>query len=479
MGVFSIFKSLISGISVLILILGTIPVDALSQKAFKLQKVSEQLIDFEIFSHTLLNNHVGLYRYNDSIQINRKLNLLQNELQTPRSLIDLYGLYSRFISDIGCGHTIITHKKLFKNYLYGFQVNLPFESYFVNKKLFVKNDFNDGNIHLSKYDQIISIDGQAVSDLLKELYEYLPSDGKNETFKDKMLNRAFNQFLFLHTGQQEKYSIAHINHAGDTLISEIFTVEPTKDKLFSFIQRDNEYNVEFQKKYFPHRSIAILTLPSPLPNDADYREAIDEFFLLLDHYEIKNLIIDLRNNLGGLPQTYLASYLTDTSYVYVRNNIKYEGRPLYSDYIKDRLNYNHFSLKFFNFFTHKSEGASLEIEPRANPFQGRSFVLQNGMTFSAASNLSSNLKEKSGTIILGDESGGGYSSCNSGNMVLELPYSKFRININPIYFDNLPNNEYDLDGVTPHIYLPEDEKWDNETDVQMNVLMRMIEELEK
>ncbi len=455
------------------------PTQIFSQKAFKFQKVSEQLVDFEIFAHTLLNNHIGLYRYNDSIEISRKLGILQQELNTSRTLIDLYGLYSRFISDIGCGHTIITHKKLFKSYLKDAQVILPFESYLVNKKLFVKKDYFDGDVHLSKYDQIIAIDGQPVSELLKELYEFLPSDGKNETFKAKMLNRSFSQFLLLYKGSQEKYSIAYINNEGDSLITEVFTTAQQKQKIFKFFDRNNEYEIQLQKKYFPKRSIAIFRPPSPLPNDADYREAIDDFFNLIDYYKIKNLIIDLRNNLGGLPQTYLASYLTDSSYVYVKNSIKYEGTLLYGDYIKDKLNYNYFSLKFFNFFNQKSEGTELKVEPKEHSFKGRSFVLQNGLTFSAASNFSSNLKEKSGAIILGDESGGGYKSCNSGNMVLELPYSKFRININPIYFDNLPNSAYDLDGVTPHIYLPEDEKWDNETDVQLNTIIRMIEQLEE
>lgn len=473
-------KSILRSISVILLLIGITSVGAFSQKAFKLQKVSEQLVDFEIFAYTLLNNHVGLYRYNDSIEIDRKLSKLQQELTVPHSLMELYGLYSRFLSDIGCGHTIIRHKKLFNKYLNDSKVFLPFEIYIANQKLFVKNEFSDGINHLPKYAQIIAVDGLPVTELLRELYEFLPSDGNNETFKAKLLNRFFNQYLLLYRGQQDSYLITYKDSEGSPITCEIQTVSPPKQKFVLFKDKSDEYNIELQKRYFPNRSIAVFTPPSPLPNDVEYREMLDDFFDLLDQYKIKNLIIDLRNNLGGLPQTYIASYLSDTSYVYVRNSIKYEGKPLYSDYIKDKLNYNFFSLKFFNFFNQlQGGGTDLKIEPRKNHFKGRSFVLQNGMTFSAASNLASNLKEKSGTIILGEESGGGYKSCNSGNLVLELPYSKFRININPVYFDNLPNKVYELDGVTPHIYLPEDERWDNDHDVQMNILMKMIGELEK
>src|SRR5690606_9625684 len=113
----------------------------------------------------------------------------------------------------------------------------------------------------------------------------------------------------------------------------------------------NEFEFDFQKdltQYLPDQDIAILTPPMPLPRDRNYIYRLREFFSVLNEFEIGNLIIDLRNNLGGLSQDPLASFLADSNYVYVENSMKGTGTPSYKEYIKGKLSLNFFTVKMFS-----------------------------------------------------------------------------------------------------------------------------------
>jgi C-terminal processing protease CtpA/Prc len=73
--------------------------------------------------------------------------------------------------------------------------------------------------------------------------------------------------------------------------------------------------------------------------------------------------------------------------------------------------------------------------PKPNRFDGKLYVLTNGGSFSASCILSSNLKNSSRAVFVGEETGGTYNGTVAGTMpLLELPNSKllFRIGLQDI-----------------------------------------------
>lgn len=449
---------------------------AIAQKAYKKLSPAKQLYDFSIFKTALLESHIGIYNYNDSIEFERKLEQMEDKLTESLTLLDLYVLYAKIIAEIQCGHTTIHHKKLFYSYSHHLNIYLPFDIYPVNNKVLVKQSFSSDKNHPEEYDRILAIDHQPIASLLEELFQYIPSDGNNKTFKLETLKRDFNKLLFLHKGVKKSYNVTFINRFNDTITSDIKTVSPPKKpdkKLYDFTSNSELIH------FLPDQNIAILTPPVPLPRNRYYIAQLQEFFTTIIDYNIENLILDLRNNLGGMSQDPLASFLADSNYVYVENSIKGTGSPSYKEYIKGKFSADFLTLRMFSLMSSTgNQGQNLiHVTAKERKYKGRVFVLTNGLTFSAASNLASNLKEKSGAIIVGKETGGGYRYCNSGNIVLQLPYSKFRITINPVKFDNLPHHLYDNDGVTPHVEIPEDEKFDREEDLQLLFLIEMIQKL--
>jgi len=71
-------------------------------------------------------------------------------------------------------------------------------------------------------------------------------------------------------------------------------------------------------------------------------------------------------------------------------------------------------------------------QPKDNVFTGKLYVLMNGISFSSAADLVSNLKKTTDAIFIGEEAGGTYEGPTGGdNIVVQLPNSKIMIRIPP------------------------------------------------
>ena len=96
------------------------------------------------------------------------------------------------------------------------------------------------------------------------------------------------------------------------------------------------------------------------------------------------------------------------------------------------------------------------------------------MTFSAASNLTSTLKEHSNAITIGEETGGSYLKCSSGGLLLKLPNSKLKLRVNPIRFENNVKIKETKGGVVPDYVIKPDMIWDSKNDVQLKFALELI-----
>ena len=88
----------------LLLILSVVSISnaAISQEN-ALKKIKNQQEDFKIFKITLMECHAGLYDYNDTSEIIGLFNELEGQLTSQVfSQIELFGLYTRFITKLNC-----------------------------------------------------------------------------------------------------------------------------------------------------------------------------------------------------------------------------------------------------------------------------------------------------------------------------------------------------------------------------------------
>lgn len=440
--------------------------------------VDQQLKDFSIFKNALLTNSAGLYYYSTEKEVENRFDSLEKVLKTPKSEIELFQLYSKFVASIRCGHSVVWSKKMTDEYLKSSN-RLPFTIYYSNQKLFLAYEYKDSLITLPKYTEIVSLNNRKPIELANEISTYLSSDGFNQTLKNEKLKYQFMYLYYCFIEQADSFLVRYISEKKDTVsfnfkgsVSRIKQTHKSKS-VFNFKRKNINYSIDILQK------TAYLKLPYPLPNSLIYKFRLNRFFKMIDNSLTQNLILDLRGNGGGIMQKYMAGFLTDSSYKY--ETTMYMGKEKPNEYYKFKFNSQRISVAITRFlYTHFAKYNQIQyVSPHKNRFSGKLYVLTNGFTFSAAANLATNLKHYSNAILVGEETGGSYLLCSSGNLVLELPNSKLRMTINPLKFVNSVALQEHKGGVLPTFEVKPSDFWDDKNDIQLNFVKDLIKSSQK
>lgn len=435
-----------------------------SQESNNNTLIREQREDFDIFKATFKECHIGLYNYNDTASINVLFQKLENRI-SERVLTqnELFANYSHFISTIKCIHTQIGHKD-FDKMIRGYdKLNVLF--YYCDNQLFSRNNFSSENFKLDENDELLEINDEPIFKIKESLLNLISSDGNNITFKEKIFrNNFFSFYAFYRNNSTVKLKYVHRN---DTLQSILILEELTQN--IKSIQRPKKQD-KLSFTIDTDRNTAILTLPKPLPNDKKYKKELTQFILNINSLNIENLVIDLRDNLGGYDQKHLLEHLVKEPIAYSTIEYKQVHKIQFKKYFTKKRRVQYLKSNLLGRLKHSN---TVTLEPKEQ-FVGNIYVLINGYTISAASNLASTLKEFANAKIVGEESGGGYKLCNSGGVILKLPNSKILIRIPNVKFTNAVTTNYESDGVSPNINFDEECSLKNNTSNTLDLILDYI-----
>ena len=433
-----------------------------SQIYYETNTIEEQVEDFNIFKTTLLECHSGVYDYNDSNSLYSNLKQLEIKIKSSSlTLIEQLYSYKNFITTISRIHTFANHKKLTQKKLKA-TYNLPFKICYNNELLTILDNYSTKEIELDKNDQLLKINNESIKNITDKLKKLIPTDGNSNGYKNEKLKSQFLYYYFLYN-QKDDFLTIEYTHKGDTLISKIKTVNQFKSKKE---KREKGINFIVNK----NKNYAKLTPPYPLPNNKAYKKELTEIFRELNNDSVRNLILDLRNNGGGATQEYLSGFFIDTAIEYYRGYYHQLNQATYKKYFINKINPQ---FLISNFAGRYYSNIPSYVEPKKK-YNGKLYVLINGNTASAASNLASILKEWSDAIIVGEETGGGYKKYNTGGAILRLPNSKIRIKITTVKGINNTLNEYPANSVTPDININQNKCSDLEEDIQLEYILKHI-----
>lgn len=451
------------------------------EKAIKAQKK-----DLEILKKTILENTGNPFLYTDSLSLIAKFNEAEKKLNTPLSDLELYQLFSSLVMEVKCGHTQIMPSKRLIRIFYSYPTSLPGDVTLIDKKLYSLGTIRS-KPRISKSSEILSINGDSISVILDNMHKHFASDGDNVTLKNLMFKDFFLMHYFFTYGFTRDYELSFVTKSKDTLS---VTVDPDRPPLRS-LERKLRTNPIVQKpvkgeygklKINKRDDYAKLTFETFYYADGkSYYNFLEESFEKIKKSGVGNLVIDVRNNLGGKPQVPLMGYLSNTAVPVITLECKDTKKPEYKKYFKKTREYRRYKKYIRKTKKAVAKGeekfAVLGISPvefTENNFLGNIYVLVNGFTFSAASNLAANLKDKCGATIIGEETGGSYRDGNTGQLILVLPYSKLEVIINPIYYNNMTSLEAGTAGLQPDVYVVDKFGQKRRDDPQLDEVEKLI-----
>jgi hypothetical protein len=153
-------------------------IESKSERIIAAQALQE---DFILLKKALTKLHPGLYRYLDSVTVEKHFDRLANELNHEQNIVEVYLSVSRFLAKLQCGHTYANFYNQageLKESVFARPDKVPFTFFLIEKRMFIDKNLSEKS-QLKKGTEVLSINGVAVSKMIDSLLLYVRGDGNN------------------------------------------------------------------------------------------------------------------------------------------------------------------------------------------------------------------------------------------------------------------------------------------------------------
>ncbi len=457
--------------------------------------------DVVLLKKILEANHPSLYWYTPKDTLDAAFNAAINSITDSLTEVTFRNNVASVISQVKCGHTAVRFSKNYSKVIeqhrypcFPLSIKTWGDSMVVLGSLFPKDSiFKRGTI-------ITAINGKNAQELMAKIFPLISTDGNSNGFKSQVISSNFPSWYKLAFGVDSTYSIGYLDAASIAKTKIIKNFSPVKDTTKhkkdtigkpvtppTIVKKPSKHQQK-QVQLLAKRSLTIDTANSTaMLRVATFSGRLKPFFRQsmkkIAQQQIKNVVVDVRENTGGRLEnsTFLTKYFVDKPFktgdtiAAITNNIKYKKYIPQSYFLW--LPMHLFSKKKADGRYHKQDEERKITKPATKyHFDGGIYVLQGGLSFSAATLFTSNLKGQKNVTIVGEESGGGYYG-NSAMFLptIILPNSKLRV-ILPLYKLVIDSSRLqDGRGVLPDILvLPSSDATKQAKDVKVETVKALI-----
>ena len=432
------------------------------------QKFSPEQVkqDFGIFRKSLEETHPGLYRFTTKQWVDSAFASTAANIHDSLSQQEFYRLLAPLVARIKCGHTKFFPQSDVNlnhfHYFYDTTKLFPLKLFFTEGKVQLAGSYNESFDKQYYGAEVLTINGESLPTIREKLMTLIPSDGNIVSSKILELNNYFPAWYANFISAPDSFQIDLLLKDGSKARMNLNPV--TLNTINMQIKAGQNSNLVNFSLYFPESNMALMKIRNFYPTSPkdDYKQFLKESFLQIKNNKTEHLIIDLRDNEGGMDRwgALLYSYLTDKKFSYYRelrlSGIKFTTEP-YLD--KPRF------FGILKILVRKKDGKyywtrhkNLKIQkPQRDPYKGKVYVLVNGNSYSVTAEFAAIAKSNNRALFLGQETGGAFEGNNSGTFAfVNLPHSKLTLAIPMLayYLDVKPVNPMDR-GILPDYYIPQ------------------------
>ncbi|MCW3160130.1 S41 family peptidase [Chryseobacterium oryctis] len=426
------------------------------------------LKDFDIFVEIIQKQHPNPYRFHSKEEFTKKVDSLRKVIEKNPTYINFH--LNTPAKILGDGHLSITTDS---NYYGDFLQSIlffPIATYIHNGHAFV-NGNNRYNIEIGS--QILEINNLNINDIIKKAP--LSSDGNI-----KVENIDLSLYIsFICKNNSNTYTIKYKNLNGE---EKTITTDGINYSQFYY---ENEHAVlpidlitqsQGIYGYKINENTYYLSIKSFGYDESVFYETLKKNFQIIKDLKLKNLILDIRDNSGGIINNIPLLYSFISKEKQFTNSYRYATKVIninYKDYLieaqtnrfysdQDIIDENNFMRQRFDKDTegdyysgnNRLDDTYIKNYPRDGLFfDGNVALIINNKTFSAATYFASLFKKEKRGFILGKETG----SCSNFTtaawfIYYRLPNTKSVISIprSEVFFnENTKENITNCTGVIP------------------------------
>jgi Periplasmic protease len=330
-------------------------------------------------------------------------------------------------------------------------LNLP--CIWLNDGLFATADY----LGALKGDKIISVGNYSIEEIVSKLCEMIPHENeylvKMRATTYPFINYHFFSEFMLRSMRALKNNEVEITVVrGKETLS--FTI-PLENYNGFLAFKSNEDFASFRIE----NDVAVFKLDECIYNDV-YIKKLKDFFDMVKQSNIKKIIIDLRENMGGncLVATEFLAYVDVSSYYFYGVKVRNQNENCLSEINSEKTPINN------------------SIDGHSRIFSGKIFCLVSNKTFSSARIYAAVLKDNDIATIVGEPTGG--KPCSCGNPLrFQTPNLGVKFRVSSRYFTRPSVNGKDDLALFPDVIVyPEIDDILNKNDVVLKKAISMCKD---
>jgi C-terminal processing protease CtpA/Prc len=413
-----------------------------SSKKISIYRAQE---DFEIFGNILKKTHPSLNLYISEERLTSLLDSIKSSIPEQLTIRDFYNKITFIANEVGCSHTIAALPGYMYDTLQNRNFFFPYPVKWLDNKLLV----NVTGYDLPAGTEIKYINNEPVEQIIKNLMPYNSVEGFHRKTQENLAGEDFSTEYFFKYGKQKKFDL----QIKDTLGTERkITENPISLSEWDIRNYSHKYyfdltEIDYDLSIYDDKQYAYLRMGTFEFDGTQKQNAYENFCynsfeLLKNKKNIKSLIIDLRENIGGdLYNAFLLySFLADKPFSEYENVISKINIIPYFTYldpdfannkrteINDRLK-DEFSKRTKNNYYAIPDSLIEKWQPDKFHYSGDVYVITNSTVVSAASYFALMVKNAGRGKIVGEETtGGAYSGNGFTTLKYILPNSKISVN---------------------------------------------------